>query len=194
MRMDTNKILLAEDHAIVRKGIRALIEDTQNFEIIGEAENGKDAVKMVKDLKPDIVVMDISMPKLNGLEATERIKKEFPATDVLILTRHTKKKYIFKIIESGASGYIVKKAAPDQLKIALQAISEGEKYFSPSASTKMVSKLLEKNNETSEEFSPLSPREREILQLIAEGLTNKAIAKSLYISVKTVESHKANIK
>ena len=140
--MNPISVLLAEDHTIVRKGLCSLLSDTEGVEIIGEAENGREAVRLVEAHRPDVVVMDISMPVLNGLEATKQIKKRFPATKVLILTMHVNEEYIFEIIKAGASGYIVKMAVPEELVLAIRAVAKGEKYFSPSVSTKIVDALL----------------------------------------------------
>jgi len=188
-------VLLAEDHTIVRKGLRSLLSQTQDIKVIGEAENGREAVKLVEKHHPELVVMDISMPLLNGLEATRQIKKRFPKTQVLILTVHDNEEYLFEIIKAGASGYIIKKAALEEMLMAVQAVSKGKTFFSPSVSTKIIKKLLKKKEALEQEppYSPLTDREREVLQLVAEGHTNKDIAEILYISVKTVETHRSHI-
>lgn len=188
-------VLLAEDHTIVRKGLRTLLSHVENIEIIGEAENGREAVKLVSRFRPDVVVMDISMPMLNGLEATIQIKKTHPRTKVLILTMHTNEEYIFEIIKAGASGYIVKKAAPEELIMAIQSVTKGDKFFSPSISAIIVEKLMEKKEMVGREapHHSLTPREREVLQLIAEGHTSRRISEILSISMKTVDVHRSHI-
>lgn len=193
--MKSITVLLAEDHTIVRKGLCSLLNETKTIQVIGEAENGRITLELVENLHPDIVVMDISMPLLNGLEATRQIKKRFPETKVLILTMHVNEEYIFEIIDVGASGYIVKKAAPEELIMAIKAVAKGETFFSPSVSSKIVNKILrEKNLKKNRPFySPLTDREREVLQLIAEGHTNRKIADMLFISPKTVETHRSHI-
>ena len=193
--MEKIKVLLAEDHTIVRKGIRSLLDSEDSIDVIGEAENGRDAVKKVEQLHPDIVLMDITMPVLNGLEATRQIKKMFPEVKVLILTVHANEEYIFQVLKSGASGYLIKQAAPAELITAIQAARHGDAFFSP----KISRKIIEEYNRQSEEehgmssFDKLSRREREVLQLIAEGKSTRKIADLLFVSIKTVETHRAHL-
>jgi two-component system response regulator NreC len=189
------KVLLAEDHTIVRKGILSILSAENEIEVIGEAENGREAVQMVEKLHPDVVVMDISMPILNGLEATRQIKKRFPKMKILILSMHTAEDYVFEILDAGAAGYILKKDAPSELISAIQAAERGDKYLSPSISHVVVNGYLSerKSKPKKEKKDILTSREKEVLQLIAEGHTNRQIAEKLYISIKTVETHRTHI-
>lgn len=193
--MNAIRVILAEDHTIVRKGLRSLLEGEEDIEVIGEAGDGKEAITLVEQKKPDIVVMDIGMPELNGLEATRRIKKRFPETKVLILTMHTNEEYVFEILQAGASGYIVKKAAPTELVSALRAVKRGESFLSPSISKKVIDEYLQRAGEAKRRgaFELLTDREREVLQLIAEGNSTRGIAGRLFISTKTVETHRSNL-
>lgn len=192
--MSNIRVLLAEDHTIVRKGLISLLKDEMGIEVIGEAENGREAINKVEELMPDIVVMDISMPLLNGLDATRQIKKRFPDVIVLILTMHIDDAYIFEVMQAGASGYIIKKAVPTELVSAIQAVYQGDIYLSPKVSKKVIQEYLKQVDSGKEKIEPkLTDREREVVQLIAEGNSNRKIGESLFISVKTVESHRAKI-
>ena len=188
------KILLADDHTIVRKGLVSILENTPDIRVIAEAGDGREALNLVEKLQPELVLMDISMPSLNGLEATKQIKKRFPKIKVVILTMHINEQYIFELIKVGASGYVIKKAAPDELIMAIKAVAAGEQFFSPAVSSKIVKRLLAENGDNIvTQNNPLTSREIEVLQLIAEKHTNKAIASILFISKKTVEAHRSNI-
>ncbi len=193
--MNNIKVLLAEDHTIVRKGLRALLDQEVDIEVVDEAEDGREAVQKVEQLQPDIVLMDISMPSMNGLEATRQIKKRFPEVKVIILTVHTNEEYIFEILQAGASGYLIKKAAPKELISAIQAVYKGNSFLSPVISKKVVDKLIQKGKlkKGMRSFDLLTDREREILQLIAEGHSNREISELLYISLKTVETHRLHL-
>ena len=193
--MNKIRVILAEDHAIVRQGLRSLLEQSENIEVIAEAEDGREAVNKTEQLKPDIVLMDISMPILNGIEATRQIKKKFPDIKVLILTMHTTEEYISQILHAGASGYLVKKSAHYELLSAIKAIQKGHSYLSPLVSKKVVDEYLQKTKEDikQDRYEKLTTREREVLQLIAEGKANKEIADLLFLSIKTVETHKAHL-
>ena len=185
------KVLIADDHTIVREGIRSLLEAREDIEVVGEASTGTEAIEKTEALKPDVAIIDISMPILNGLEATLRIKKNVPQCKVLVLTMHENKESVRQVLRAGASGYLVKKSAASQLFDAIHAVFKGEAFFSPS-----ISKML--LEEYKEDAGPLdktlSFREREVLQLVAEGYTNREISELLHISVKTVEGHKDNIR
>lgn len=189
------KVLLAEDHTIVRKGIRSLLDDEADIEVVGEAENGRDAVVKTGELLPDVVLMDYTMPILNGLEATRQIKKRFPDVKIIILTMHADEEYIFQFLQAGASGYLVKQTAPKELVSAIQAVYLGESYLSPPVSKVVIEEYIRQTQaEHSEDsYEKLTDREREVLQLIAEGYASKNIADQLHISLKTVGVHRTNL-
>ena len=189
------KILIADDHRLVREGIKALLESQPDIEIVGEASDGHETIKRTKELQPDIVLMDITMPNLNGLEATRTIKRKYPNTKVLILTMHLNDEYIFQSLQLGASGYLLKENAAEDLLNAIRSVQEGHSYLSPSISKAVIDAYLRKRitGKGGSAFEILTAREREILQLIAEGSTNKEIGKKLFISTKTVEAHRAHI-
>lgn len=188
------RVLLAEDHTIVRKGLRALLEGQAGIEVIAEAEEGSQAVRLAEQFGPDVVLMDFSMPVLNGLEATRQIRERVPGTKVLVLTRHTNQEYVDRILEAGASGYLVKKSAPEELVIAIQAVHRGDSYLDPAISTTIIRGYLGKSKTNGEDrYDRLTARQREVLQLIAEGRANREIAAMLQVSVKTVENHRAHL-
>lgn len=192
--MDKISILLADDHTILRDGIRSLLEDEVDMEVIGEAEDGHSVVRLANQLEPDIVLMDIAMPLLNGLEATKRIKRDKPHIKVLILTMHENEEYIRQVLATGAMGYILKDAAATDLLGAIRAVHRGEAVLSPAITRLVIEDYLRWGDLQSEnESSGLSPREREVLQLIAEGYTNKQIAEILSISIKTVQAHRSSL-
>ena len=192
--MNKIRVLLADDHTILREGIRALLDDQADIEVIGEAEDGQSTVKLVAKLTPDVVVMDIAMPLLNGLEATRQIQRDYPQVKVLILTMHENEEYIRQVLAAGALGYILKDAAARDLLGAIRAVHQGEVVLSPAITRLVIEDYLRWGDIRSADTSNgLTPREREILQLIAEGYTNKEIAEILCLSVKTIQSHRTNL-
>lgn len=192
--MEKIRILLADDHTILRDGIRALFEDETDMECVGEAEDGRTTVRMARELHPDVVLMDIAMPLLNGLEATYQIKRENPDINVLILTMHDNEEYIRQVLAAGAMGYILKDAAARELLGAIRAVHRGEAVLSSAVTRLVIEDYLRWGNQHAENSSNcLTPREREVLQLIAEGYTNKQIAEILCISIKTVQSHRSKL-
>ncbi len=190
--MSTLRVLLADDHALVRAGIRALLEKLPGVEVVGEAGNGRETLEMVKELKPDIVVLDISMAELNGLEALPRIVSEFPTTKVLILSGHGNEEYVLRALHCGAAGYLLKDAA-EELGLAIKAVAQGQTFLSPSVSRTVVESYLQRAAGEEGPYEQLTDRQREILQLIAEGRNTKEIADLLKISVKTVETHRLQL-
>ena len=192
--MDKIRILLADDHTILRSGIRALLENEPGLSVIGEAEDGRAAVSMACKLKPDVVLMDIAMPLLNGLEATRQIKIQCPDVKVLVLSMHDNEEYIRQALEAGAMGYILKDAAPGELIGAIRSVYRGEAVLSPAVTRLVIEDYLRWGGTRPQDVTDsLSPREREVLQLIAEGYTNKQIAEILSISIKTVQAHRNNL-
>lgn len=188
------RILLADDHTILREGIRSLIEDEPDMEVVGEAEDGISVVKLADSLKPDVILMDLAMPLLNGLEATRQIRKNSPNAKVLILTMHENEEYIRQVLGAGAMGYILKDAAARELLGSIRSVHRGEVVLSPAITRLIVTDYLRWGDLSTQDSSDgLTDRERQILQLIAEGYTNKQIADILSISIKTVQAHRLNL-
>ena len=186
-------ILIADDHRLLREGLRALLE-RDGFRVIGEANNGRSAVRLAKQLQPDIVITDIAMPDLNGVEATRQICVEAPRSKVLALSMHTESRFVLGILEAGASGYLLKDAAFEELTLAIKAVLKGQVYLSPAISGVVLSQSLARFNPNARsDRVQLSKREQEVLQLIAEGQSTKKIAATLHVSVKTVETHRKQI-
>ena len=191
--MEPISILLADDHTLVRAGIRALIEQLPTVKVVGEAMDGREALRMVKERKPDLILMDVAMPGLNGLEATARLSKEFPDVKVIILSMYANEEYVREAINSGAAGYLVKRSATTELERAITAVARGEKYFSPLVSAHVNRDRDGNVSADRASIDRLTPRQREILQLVAERHSTKDIAGILDISVKTVETHRAQL-
>lgn len=193
--MSKIRVLIAEDHTIVRQGLLTLLKSHDNFEVVGEAKDGIDAIEKAKELFPDIVLMDITMPGLNGVEATRKIKKILPEVKVVILTMHTDKDYVHQTFQAGATCYLDKESADTDLIAALQAAHHNKAFLSPSISKIVVENYVQHSKQETETDSLelLTSRERAILQLIAEGYSNKEIAHRLSISVNTINNHRANI-
>ena len=189
-------VLLADDHTIVLQGLAKLLEGEPNIRVVGEAHNGREAVNKVEELKPDVIVMDIAMPILNGIEATRQIKKIRPQSKIIILSMHSHDRFINELFSLGASGYLLKDSTGQDIIRAIQAAVRGDTYLSPSISRRVIENYvsLKKNKSSQEElYSQLSNREREVFQMIAEGRSTKEIADILYVSQSTVKSHRANI-
>lgn len=188
------RILIADDHTLLRNGICALLEDEQDMVIVGEASDGREAVRLAGQLRPNVVLMDIAMPLLNGLEATRQIKREHPEVNVLVLTMYDHEEYFRQMLEVGASGYIIKRAAATELVSAIRAVYNGEAVLSPAITRLLLEDYLNHDIRTEKDDpNALSSREREVLQLIAEGKTSREIAEILHLSVKTVQSHRTSL-
>ena len=193
--MQKIRVLIADDHAILRDGIRALLALVADVEVVGEATNGMEALEKVRQLNPDVVLMDIAMPLMDGLEATRRIRKECPGTKVLALTQYDEEEYVFSIVEAGAQGFITKTAASSELALGIRAVYQGKSFLSPVAAKAFVQDYQRAAplRDKSDPYELLTDREREILKLIAEGYTTQEIADILTVSTKTVEGHKTNL-
>jgi DNA-binding NarL/FixJ family response regulator len=189
------RIVIAEDHTILREGLKSLLSSNPDFEIIGEAEDGREAIRCVEKFKPDLILMDLSMPRINGLDAIKEIKKRFSETKILVLTVHKTEEYILATLKSGADGYILKDSTHAELVLAVKNVLSDKHYISPGISEKVIEGYLEgkKTLKRKSSWETLTQREREILKLIAEGYKNKEIGDYLCISPKTVEKHRANL-
>ena len=189
------RIVLAEDHTILREGLRALLTADPNFEITGEAADGRAAVRLVEKQIPDLILMDLSMPRMTGMDAIREIKKRYPQTKIIALTVHKTEEYLRTTLQAGADGYVLKDATHDELMMAIQSVLKGKTYLSPGVSGRVIEGYLEgkESQMPPSTLGLLSQREREVLKLIAEGYKNKEIATDLCISLKTVEKHRANL-
>lgn len=189
------RILLADDHVVMRTGLRALLERQPNLEVVGESENGRETIDLAASLKPDVVVMDVGMPVLNGIEATKTIVTEHPNIAVVILSMHVDESYVMRALKAGARGYLLKDSAPADLLSAIQAVSQNKSFFSPKVSRILAEDYVRvlKQKGAVDSYDLLTSREREILQLLAEGKANKEVAAALNISPYTVETHRSHI-
>lgn len=188
------RVLVVDDHTIVRDGICALLALAGDIEVVGEAANGSEALEKVKELQPNVVLMDIAMPVMGGLEATRRIRREFPRTRVVVLTQYADKEYVFPIIEAGASGFISKVAASSELTQGIRSVYRGDSFLSPSVAKLLVEDYQHGRERTTQDpYEQLTDRERDVLKLLAEGHTTREIANMLKVSTKTVEGHKTNL-
>jgi DNA-binding NarL/FixJ family response regulator len=183
------RVLIADDHGIVRSGVKLLLDRQADIEVVGEAEDGVEAVAKAIELRPDVAVLDVSMPRMTGLQATHEIKQQVPDTQVLILSMHDDERYLFEALRAGAAGYVLKRAADQDLVDAVRAAGRGEPFLTASAQQTLIRDFLDRDSEPQE----LTPREQEIVKLIAEAHTNKEIAEILHLSEKTVESHRARV-
>jgi two-component system response regulator NreC len=189
------RIMIADEHKIFREGLNTLIEKEIDMKVVGEAGNGREIVDLAHDLSPDVILMDITMPELNGIEATNKITSKNPYIKVIALSFHSDRRFVLGMIEAGASGYLLKECAFEELVRAIHTVMKGKTYLSPGISDILVEEYVNKSEKDRHPvFSKLTSREREILQLIAEGKGTKEIASQLYISIKTVETHRRNIK
>jgi DNA-binding NarL/FixJ family response regulator len=189
------RIVLADDHTILREGLRALLSADPDFEIIGEAGDGREAVRCVEKLGPDLLLMDLSMPRMSGMDAISEIKKRYPETKIIALTVHKTEEYLLSTLQAGVDGYVLKDATHDELVMAIHNVMAGKRYLSPGISEKVIEGYLDGKEDSlaASSWQKLSQREREVLKLIAEGYKNKEIAEDLCISLKTVEKHRANL-
>ncbi|HKZ83779.1 MAG TPA: response regulator transcription factor [Anaerolineae bacterium] len=191
---DKVRVLIADDHTIVRSGVRLLLQAEPDIEVVGEALNGDEAVALAASLRPDVVLMDIAMPGMGGLEATRQIKARFPEMHVLVLTMHRSDEYFFEMLKAGASGYVLKGAETNELIGAIRAVARGEVFLYPTMAKQLLQDYLNRLKEGAGLSQPtLTPREREILRLLAEGYSNKEIAERLIVSPSTIHSHRTNL-
>jgi DNA-binding NarL/FixJ family response regulator len=187
------RLMLVDDHKLVRAGLRALLQSMPEVEVVAEAAHGREALSLMATGQPDVILMDIGMPEMNGLEATARIVKDFPKSRVIILSMHSSEEYVLKALRAGAVGYLIKDAGSAELEVAVMAVARGETYLSPAVSKHVVGEYVRRVSGEEHPLEVLTPRQREILQLLAEGHSTQDIAQTLNISVKTVETHRAQL-
>lgn len=189
------RVLLADDHGVVRKGLRLLLEQYPELEVVGEAANGREVVRLAREIQPDVVLMDIAMPLLNGIDAAEQIRKADDRIGLVILTMHADEEYLLRALNAGVKGYLLKESAEQDLLRAVLTVAQGKPFFSPAITQTLLEDYMRvlKQHSLSDSFELLTNREREILQLLAEGKTNKDVAQLLNVAVSTVESHRINL-
>ncbi len=191
--MTNVRILLADDHAMLRDGVRMVLESHPGFEVVGTADNGRDAVRLAEELQPDVAVVDVAMPGLNGLEATRAMRHTSPETAIVVLSMHEGEEYLREALRAGAAGYVLKRAAAKELVGAISAVRRGDKYLDPALTDTLISDYVRQVERGDDTPDSLTERELEVLKLVAEGLTNRQIALQLNISIKTVQTHRANL-
>lgn len=192
---EKHRIVIAEDHTILREGLRALLSSSPSYEIVGEAENGLDAIRSVEKLMPDLVLLDLTMPRMNGMEVIQEITKQSPDTKILVLTVHRTEEYVFASLQAGADGYVLKDASYGELMMAIENVLKGKSYLSPAISKSVIEGYVEgkKTFSSKSSWDTLTQREKEILKMVAEGYKNKEIADYLCVSFKTVDKHRTNL-
>ena len=195
--MNPITILLADDHDVVRKGMRMLLEDEKDVKVIGEASDGIDAIEKVKILMPNVVILDLTMPKMTGIEAAKVISEEYPSVKILIFSMHNNREYIVSSVENGASGYLLKDSSINELMQAIKTVSEGRKHFPPEISEVIINELLAKTSGNHGSIRPIfekiTPKEKQILGMIVQGYNSREIADKLFLSVRTIDNHRANM-
>jgi len=187
------RLILVDDHSLVRASLKSLLDEFAEVEVVGEAGDGREALDRIAQHRPDQILMDISMPGLNGVEATRRIVNEHPEVRVIVLSMHGDEEHVLRALRAGASGYVLKGSAPRELELAIEAVARGQLFLSPAISKHIIDIYLSRTEDKTNSLDQLTPRQREILQLIAEGNSSKQIAKMLDASVKTIESHRASL-
>ncbi len=187
------RIVLADDHGLFRAGLKSLLEEDPEIEIVGETGNGREAVRLCRELSPDIIIMDVTMPELNGIEATRQLTAECPGTKVISVSMHSSRRFVVAMLRAGAVGYLLKDAASEELFTALSVVRADQVYLSPSIASVVVEKILDPSGDETTIASPLTPREKEVLQLLVEGRRASETADRLHVSVKTIQTHRRNI-